>query len=265
MQGKHIAILENRSGKQFAGLVTKHGGIPYRAPALSEVPDIDLEAVSNLVVQWRQKQPDIFIFQTGVGTKALFNTLDQLALTNDFMAILQKALVVSRSPKPGSVLKSRKVRIDLAADDPFTTKEIIALLDDVALKGKQVVVQRYGDTNLSLQETLTASGALLSEVTTYRWQLPEDIAPLLQLMQLLSDQTVDMVCFTSASQVDNFFTVAQSSDYKGQLAELLNQTVIASIGPVCSDALTRYDVRVDLEASPPKLGAFIKLINAYFV
>lgn len=264
MQDKTIAILENRSGKQLADLVLKYGGTPISAPALSEVPDIDLSAVEAMVKQWQTQQPDLFIFQTGVGTKALFNTLDQLGLTETFLGILAQSHVVVRGPKPTAVLRSREVRIDQSAGDPYTTNEVLGLIADVDLQGKSVVVQRYGDTNLTLQTSLKDRGAIVSEVATYRWQLPTDIQPLLDLMSALDAKQVDMVCFTSASQVDNFFKVAADSAFLGQLQDLLNSTAIASIGPVCSKALAKYAVGVTLEASPPKLGPFIKAINAYF-
>jgi uroporphyrinogen-III synthase len=42
----------------------------------------------------------------------------------------------------------------------------------------------------------------------------------------------------------------------------LGRTLVASIGPVCSVALRKLAVRVDIEAKPPKLGPFIEAINA---
>ncbi len=264
MQNKTIAILENRSGKQLADLVLKYGGTPISAPALSEVPDIDLTAVETMVKRWQTQQPDLFIFQTGVGTKALFNTLDQLHLSQSFLEIIAQSHVVVRGPKPTAVLRSRAIRIDQTAGDPYTTNEVLGLIEDIDLHGKSVVVQRYGDTNLTLQTALKDRGANVSEVATYRWQLPTDIQPLLDLMQKLHAKQVDMVCFTSASQVDNFFKVAEDSPFSGQLQSLLNDTAVASIGPVCSKALDKYAVDVALEASPPKLGPFIKAINAHF-
>ena len=40
------------------------------------------------------------------------------------------------------------------------------------------------------------------------------------------------------------------------------RTLVASIGPVCSAALRKLGVRVDIEAQPPKLGPLIDAINA---
>jgi uroporphyrinogen-III synthase len=70
------------------------------------------------------------------------------------------------------------------------------------------------------------------------------------------------VAFTSASQVVNLFAVAQEDGKEASLRQSLARTLVASIGPVCSAALRKQGVRVDLEADPPKLGPFIAAINA---
>jgi len=55
------------------------------------------------------------------------------------------------------------------------------------LRGKRVVVQRYGETNRELQAELENEGAEAIEIVTYRWGLPEDTAPLLRLVDALGD------------------------------------------------------------------------------
>jgi len=45
------------------------------------------------------------------------------------------------------------------------------------------------------------------------------------------------------------------------LSAELNTTLVASVGPVCSAALKRHGVRVDVEASPPKLGPLIEAVD----
>ena len=172
------------------------------------------------------------------------------------------AQVVVRGPKPTTVLHSRKVRIDRAASDPFTTREVLAELLGTPLRGKRVVVQRYGETNHELQAELESEGADVTEIVTYHWALPEDTAPLLRLISALGRDKIDLVAFTSASQASNLFTVAQCDGKQESLKQSLGRTLVASIGPVCSVALRKLAVRVDIEAKPPKLGPFIEAINA---
>ena len=72
MKDKTVAILESRAGDRVASLIRKYGGEPFLAPALSEVPDVDPERIRALIGDWESTPPEIFIFQTGVGTRALF-------------------------------------------------------------------------------------------------------------------------------------------------------------------------------------------------
>ena len=262
MKDKTVAILESRARDQIAGLVRKHGGTPFLAPALAEIADVDPAHIRELLDDWSSTPPDIFIFQTGVGTRAVFAATDSLGLTDAFLRLLDDAQVVVRGPKPTAALRSRKVRIDLAADDPFTTHEVLAELANLTLRGKRVVVQRYGETNRELQAALATKGAQVDEIATYRWGLPDDTAPLQQLIGALDRDEIDLVAFTSASQAINLFAVARQGGQEDSLRQSLGRTLVASIGPVCSAALRKLAVRVDLEAQPPKLGPFIEAINA---
>ena len=87
---------------------------------------------------------------------------------------------------------------------------------------------------------------------------------MLRLLSAFGHDEIDLVAFTSASQASNPFTVAQHDGKQASLKQSLGRTLVASIGPVCSVALRKLAVRVDIEAKPPKLGPFIEAINAAF-
>jgi uroporphyrinogen-III synthase len=182
MKDKTVAVLESRMRGHIASLVRKYGGTPFSAPALAEIPDVDPAHIKALIRDWNSAPPDIFIFQTVVGTRALFAATDSLGLTDILLQLLDSAQVIVRGPKPATVLHSRKVRIDRAASDPFTTCEVLAEMRKTPLRGKRVVVQRYGETNRELQAALESEGADVIDIVTYRWALPEDTAPLLRLI-----------------------------------------------------------------------------------
>src|ERR1700726_1753066 len=126
MKDKTVAILESRMRDHIASLVRKYGGTPFSAPALAEIPDVDPAHFQELIRDWNSTPPDIFIFQTGVGTRALFAATDSLGLTDLLLRLLDSAQVVVRGPKPTTVLHSRMVSIDRAAGTPFTTLEVFA-------------------------------------------------------------------------------------------------------------------------------------------
>ena len=261
MKSKVVGILETRSGEHLGELIARRGGIPLLAPALEEVPDVDAEAVASLLAGWRLDPFKIVIFQTGVGTRALFRATDAAGSTEELLQHLKSATVVVRGPKPVGELNARAVRIDVRAATPFTTETVLAALSANHLQGARVLVQRYGAANQMLRAGLEERGATVEEIATYRWELPADTQPLQALLAALARSSIDAVVFTSAVQIHNLYAVAEKSGQAADLAGRLNRIVIASIGPVCSRALREYGVKPSFEADPPKLGPLMTALD----
>lgn len=261
MKGKTVAILESRVGEHLVDMIRRRGAEPLHAPALAEVPDIDPEAIRTLIADLRQRPVRLAIFQTGVGSRALFAATDALALTDALLGLLASTRVAARGPKPTGALTSRRVRIDFSAQDPYTTREVMDSIAALDLAGERVLVQRYGDTNTDLNDALIARGAEVVEVATYRWALPADTAPLSRLVQELERDRVNAVVVTSASQVQNLCEVARREGREHVLVAALRRTLVASIGPVSSRALRAIGVEPAIEASPPKLGPLISALD----
>jgi uroporphyrinogen-III synthase len=258
---KTVALLESRLGRQLADLVQRRGGRPMLAPALAEVPDVDEATIARLLAELEASPPTVAIFQTGIGTRALFSATDSLGMSSRLLGLLEKCAVVARGPKPTAALRAREVRIDRGAAEPFTTTQVLDALRGLSLAGARVVVQRYGETNVELEQALRRGGADVVEIPTYRWALPEDTGPLVDLIDALEQNRVDATVFTSASQAHNLFALAETLGRSASLASNLNRTLVASIGPVCSAALQGYNVTVALEASPPKLGPLVAALD----
>jgi uroporphyrinogen-III synthase len=261
MKSKVVAILETRTGAHLGELIARRGGIPMLAPALEEVPDVDPQAVAALLAQWRTDPFKLVIFQTGVGTRALFGATDTAGLTDEFLQHLQAPVVVVRGPKPVGELNARKVRIDIRAASPFTTETVLAAVSQVPVQGARVLVQRYGAANQLMRDTLEGRGARVQEIVTYRWGLPADTGPLNALLEALARSSVDAVVFTSAVQIHNLYAIAEKTGRASDLADQLNHLVVASIGPVCSRALREHGITATFEANPPKLGPLVAALD----
>jgi uroporphyrinogen-III synthase len=257
MKSKVVAILETRTGPHLGELIARRGGIPMLAPALEEVPDVDGQAVTSLLARWQIDPFKMVIFQTGVGTRALFQATDAAGLTGELLQRLSSSVVVVRGPKPVGELNARDVRIDIRAATPFTTEMVLAAVSAIPMQAARVLVQRYGAANQLLREALEKRGASVEEIATYRWALPADTEPLNQLLGALARSSVDAVVFTSAVQIHNLYAVAEKTGRAAELANQLNRLVIASIGPVCSRALREHGVAPTFEADPPKLGPLV--------
>jgi uroporphyrinogen-III synthase len=264
MKSKVVAILETRTGAHLAELIQRRGGVPMLAPALEELPDVDPVAVQALLEQWRREPFQLCVFQTGVGTRALFAATDALNTTRELKQLLADSMVAVRGPKPTGELNARQVRIDLRAPSPFTTESLLTVLSEISLQNGRILVQRYGATNLELASALQARGARVQEIATYKWALPANVQPLIDVLKAIATGKVDVVVFTSAVQMHNLYAVAEKIGSAPQLAGQLNRTIVASIGPVCSRALRSYGVNPKVEADPPKLGPLLAALDAVF-
>ena len=261
MRAKKVAILESRLGKQLVELIAQRGGIPFHAPALAELPDVEPAKIAELVRSLQARSAKLAVFQTGVGTRALFAATDSLGLTDALLFLLEGMIVAARGPKPSGALRARGVRIDRSAREPFTTHEVLESIEDVPLQGERVIVQRHGSMNAELDHALGARGAEVTEIPVYRWALPADTAPLAALIDALERNEMHAVVLTNAEQVRNLFAVAEQLGRTAPLRAALNRTLVASIGPVASAAVREAGVKVGLESSPPKLGALLASLD----
>ncbi len=102
-------------------------------------------------------------------------------------------------------------------------------------------------------------GLRVLSVPVYRWALPEDPRPLAAAAAALARGAADVAVFTNAAQVEHLFRAAADPE---ALRRGVARAVVASVGPVCSEALEAHGIAPDLEASPPKMGPLVALVAA---
>ncbi len=267
LDGKVIACIEARMQSEMGALVERHGGIPLAAPVLQEVYNTDTPEVAGLIDDLCAGRVDIAVLQTGVGTRALFGAAEALGRGKELLAALDRVTVIARSPKPASVLRRNKVRIDLMPPEPFATEDLIETAKNVDFAGREVAVQAYGGPNNLLTRTLRERGANVREVSLYSWGLPDDLSPVLDLIARLEAGEVDAVAFTSQPQVPSLLSIAAQSGLEDTLRRCLNsETVaVASVGPVCTRRLLQNGLKVDVEPDHPHMGNLVLALAEHFL
>ena len=264
--GKVVAFVEARMQSEMGGLVERHGGVPLAAPVLQEIYNTDTPEVAALIEDLCAGRIDIALLQTGVGTRALFEAAEKLGRLPEVLAGLDRMMVIARSPKPASVLRRNRVRIDLMPPEPFTSEDLIDSIADVELAGREVAVQAYGGPNNLLVRTLRERGASVREVALYGWGLPEDLTPVRDFIRRLEGGEVDAVAFTSQPQVSNLLAIASMSGKEGVVRSCLNseRVVVASVGPVCTRRLQQNGLKVDVEPDHPHMGNLVLALAGRF-
>lgn len=265
LNGRVLAFVESRMPEQMASLVQRHGGVPFSAPVLEEIYLKDSPEVQRLVVDVCGGQVDVVLLLTGVGTRALIETAASMGRQQEFIDSLDRVKVIARSPKPASVLRQHKIRIDVMPPEPFTSEVLVQAMTALELQGQEVAVQKYGGPNSFLLQSLRERGANVREVTLYTWGLPADRTPALSLIDALIRGKIDALAFTSQPQVGNLLTIASDAGNEESLRESLNGSlVVASVGPVCSRRLRDAGIKIDVEPEHPHMGNLVMAVAEHF-
>lgn len=254
-----VVSLESRRSEDMTRLLERYGFAAIAAPSMREVPledQVEALAFGDVLLAGAC---DLLVLLTGVGLRALIDALATRHPRERVVEALRVPPIACRGPKPVAVLKELGIKPAVVAPEPNTTRELLSVLEPLELSGKRVYVQEYGRANEELRSYLEARAARVEVVPVYGWKLPEDTAPLRSAIARIASCGADAVIFTSAQQLDHLLSIAREEQLEAKLVEALRRDVlVASIGPVTSDALRERGIEVDLEPAHPKMGHLAK-------
>ncbi len=257
--GLTVAAFESRKATEMTRLIERHGGRPLVAPALREIPLEDNSAALRFGEQLLTDGIDVLVLMTGVGTTTLFEILHSRHAKDNIAAALRDTVLIARGPKPVAALKALGFQPTLTVPEPNTWVDVVSTLDEYRpAKGLRVAVQEYGLPNPDLLEALMQRGADVFPVPVYRWALPEDIAPLKQVLNEILAGHVQVMLITNAAQIDHVLQMVEQEGKSAQFKKACKKMVVASIGPTASERLRHYDLPVDLEPPHGKMGILVK-------
>ncbi|MCX8071252.1 MAG: uroporphyrinogen-III synthase [Candidatus Binatia bacterium] len=258
-----VVAFESRRAAELAEMIRRHGGIPVSAPAMRELPRDNRDELIAYVEQLRQGHFDVVILLTGVGLRTLVRQVSDQLSAPEVAEALRRATLLARGPKPVAALRELGLLPDKVVPEPYTWREILALVDrELPVAGKTVAVHEYGLPNDELLRELGRRGAAVHSIAIYRWEYPQDLLPLRQGIRTILEGKAAVAVFTSANQVHNVWAFVEG-EFEPELQrwqEQLRRMVVASVGPVCSQALRHHGVEPDLEAAPPKMGVLAHLL-----
>jgi uroporphyrinogen-III synthase len=257
--GLTVAAFESRMATEMTRLIKHYGGQPLVVPALREIPIQDNPAALRFGARLIDGQVDTLILMTGIGTTILFDILRSRHPMSSIMTGLEQTAIVARGPKPVAALKTLGITPTLTVPEPNTWIEVVSTLDEYRpVKGLRVAVQEYGMSNPDLLEALRQRGAEVFPVPIYRWALPEDTAPLKQVLGEIIAGNIQVMLVTNAAQIDHVMQLLEQDGTTAQFKEACKKMVVASIGPTASERLRHYDLPIDFEPSHPKMGILVK-------
>jgi len=250
---------------ELADLVRRYGGTVQPAPAVREAPLDCADAVADFLSRIAAPIPRVYVFLTGAGVTALFDETHRQGRLPALKASLKSGTIVCRGPKPTAALKRYGINPGIVAGPPYTTDELLQAMSVIDLKSADVSVIHYGDRNETLTLALWQRSGSVHELCVYEWRLPDDTAPLEDLIRALVQRQLDAVVFTSQVQWKHLRQVASTLGLAEALVDALNDhVVVAAIGPICSAALVEAGVRPKVVPENPKMSPLVTALAQHF-
>src|SRR5262249_51658211 len=139
----------------------------------------------------------------------------------------------------------------------FQAESLVEALLSEEVDGKKVLLPRAQGSRELLPRELRHNGAIVNEIHIYSAKLPESGRA--ELVDILKEQTLDFITFTSSSTVHNFVEMA------GDLITHLdpNRTRLAVIGPITAATLEEYGLHAAIRASEFTIPGLVQALIEY--
>lgn len=258
--GARVLLLESRLGAETAAMVARLGGSPVSAPAVAEV-DLDADpSIGALAGELNAARDPIVVLLTGVAVTRLFGAAERLGCATALTEALARATTVARGPKPAGALSRRGLTATHTVPSPFTTRDMVATLDSIAVEEREAIVVHYGEPNRPIVESLAARGARVRELMLYEWRLPADVAPLSAAVDALIAGEIPVMAFTSQIQVRHLLDVAGPGRGDSLLRAINADVLVGAVGPTCAAACTAAGIASPVTPEHPKLAPLLQLL-----
>src|SRR5215472_8850742 len=205
--GLRVLSLESRRAREIEAMIRRLEGDAFVAPSVQERALEDHRDAVRFVERLESDEFDLVICMTGAGLAFLRDIVAARMPVERLAAALRRVAIVSRGPKPVPLLRALSVPIHVVVPEPNTWKEIVEAV--AARSERRIAVQEYGRPNLEMNAALERLGARVTPIAIYRWELPDDCAPLREAARRLAAREVDVVIFTSSIQLDHLLEVAR--------------------------------------------------------
>ena len=203
-EGLRVLSLESRRAKETEKLIRTYGGEAFVVPAMREVKLDSNRAALEFTERLLRGEVDVVLFLTGVGVRALMDTVVTKYDRGSFLEALRKSRIVTRGPKPEAALRELQVKSVASAPEPSTWSEVLATMDRTfgeELATLRVAVQEYGASNPELLAGLTERTAEVIKVPVYQWALPHDLQPLRESVHAIANGGISTITSPSGRRI----------------------------------------------------------------
>lgn len=253
------SIVVTRSPEQAPELVDALetlGAHAIQAPTFRLAPAEDPEAVDRAAAH--VDEYDWVVFESA---SAVTRFLGALTRGPRDLRALGRVHLCAIGPSTADRLTAAGIRPDVIVAEAGPERATDAIDQYAPISGRRVLVVRPDHLHGTLAQDLERLGASVTDLVAYRTEPASPDSPGAQeLYRLLLEGRIDAVTFTSPTALRRFaFLIGEE-----QAADLLNTTVVATIGPVTAAAARALGVRSPLIASSYTVDGLVGLLVDHF-
>jgi uroporphyrinogen-III synthase len=246
LNGYRILILETREEAQFSRLLTEQGADVLQCPMFTIHDPADPAPIEAWIRRAIERPLDDLVLMTGEGLRRLMTIVRRIGVETEFVGSLAGLRKFARGPKPGRALREIGLEPQMTTEKP-TSEGVAEMLSRLDLKGRRLGLQLYPEKDhRRLIGAIRAQGAEVDTVLPYVYDAQAADANIVTAINEMAQGHIDAIALTSSGQVRRLMDVAKTHHCETQLRDGLNNTSIASIGPVVSDELRAYGLRTDI-------------------
>jgi uroporphyrinogen-III synthase len=236
-----------KSAQSFSKVVEKYGGLPIEIPLIDFKP-IELTSELN-EIRMEIQTYDWIIFTSNVTVETFFTYMNRDDLVIPHLAAIGE--------------KTAQVLIDKGCKVHFTPSKYVAetFVEEFSTKihpGTKVLLPKGNLARDYIYTQLTKLGAIVEDITIYETVFPIKSKTILE--QMLIENKLDIICFTSPSTVDHFMGVVENRFW-----DKLHTCVIACIGPIAQKRAEKWGLTVHVVPKHYTVEEMIKSTAEYLL
>jgi uroporphyrinogen-III synthase len=242
LESKILAITRNFFHAQdFSDLVKLEGGRTIALPTIEIVPK-DPNVVQEFLNTVNEKMHDYCAFMSSQAVNVLFDHASRMNTTEQVISTLNSRTVVAVGPKTKQTLIERGVDVQIVPQT-YSSKGLVELFaKGNIVKNKSIIIPRSEISNEFIVKALSDLGMTVDELFLYSVRTSKPNSNWNSFAQLLEQQKIDGIIFTSASAVRSFFEIAQKI-LPNTFNPLKEVPAIIAIGPFTKDELSKRDIQ----------------------
>lgn len=241
LAGRSVVVTRRRG--QIRGLadpLEALGAEVVAFPVIDIVPPEDWGPVDNAISQIEEYDWVVF---TSANAVAQFLNRAAAVTGDDGVSVLAQPWIAAVGKSTAKTLQAVGLKVDLVPEDA-RAEGLAAAFDDLgAGAGWKILIPRAEEGRDVLPTALRELGADPEVVTVYR-TVPVKADP--AVIERLRNGEIDAVTFTSGSTVRHF--IDRLAEAGLDPTEQMKRLVVASVGPVTSQALEKRGFEADIEA-----------------